>query len=135
MPRFSQKSRDNLSSCHLDLQILFNEVIKWFDCTVICGHRSKEDQDEAYRKGFSQVQYPNSRHNSVPSNAVDVVPYPIDWNNTERMKFFIGFVLGTARQLKEQGKINNEIIRGIDWDGDTFLKDHNFQDHPHFQIK
>jgi len=131
MAKFSKRSKDNLKTCHPDLQRLFNEVVKHFDCTVICGLRSEEDQNEAFRKGHSKVQFPNSKHNTLhnlPSNAVDVVPYPIEWENTPRMKFFIGYVLGTAKQM------NINVTSGIDWDGDTFLKDTNFFDHPHFQI-
>ena len=67
--------------------------------------------------------------------AVDSIPYPIDWENKDRMKFYVGFVLGIAKMLKEEGKITHDLVSGLDWDGDTFLKDHTFQDHPHFQLK
>ena len=135
MPNFSNSSKSKLATCHKDLQTLFNYVIESFDCTIICGHRGEAEQNEAYHKGYSTVKYPNSKHNSSPSNAVDAVPYPIEWENTARMKFFVGYVLGVARVLKNNGIIESEIISGLDWDGDTFLKDHTFQDHPHLQIK
>jgi len=44
MPAFGERSRNNLKTCHEDLQKLFNEVIKHFDCSVICGHRGQEEQ-------------------------------------------------------------------------------------------
>lgn len=135
MPQFSKTSLGRLRTCHQDLQTIFNYVVKYFDCTVICGHRTKEKQDEVYRQGYSQVRWPNSKHNSNPSMAVDAVPWPIDWENTDRMKFFIGYVLGIARMLKDYGAIEHDLITGIDWDADTFLKDHKFSDHPHFQLK
>ena len=135
MPRFSQTSKKRLATCHSDLQTLFNFVIEYFDCAVICGHRTKEAQDEAFDNGFSKVQYPNSKHNSDPSMAVDVVPYPIEWGNLNRMKFFAGFVLGCARSLKEQGKMSYDLISGLDWDADTILSDTTFKDHPHYQLK
>lgn len=66
--------------------------------------------------------------------AVDSVPYPIEWENTARMKFYVGFVLGIAQMLLGYGLIDHKLISGLDWDGDTFLKDHTFRDHPHFQL-
>ena len=92
MPRFGRRSRKNLETCNEDLQELFNEVIKFFDCTVIQGHRGKEEQNKYFDEGKSKVKYPNGRHNANPSNAVDVVPYPIDWKDTDRMYYFAGFV-------------------------------------------
>ena len=67
------------------MQELFNEVIKYFDCTLIQGHRGEEEQNKYFDEGKSKVRYPNGRHNARPSNAVDVVPYPIDWDATDRM--------------------------------------------------
>ena len=135
MASFSIRSQQNLSEAHKDLQTVFNYVIKHFDCTVLDGHRTKEEQEEAFRKGFSKVNWPNSKHNKIPSLAVDVVPYPIEWDNLDRMKFFIGYVLGVATMLKQYGKIENDIVSGIDWNSDTSLKDTTFFDHPHFEIK
>jgi peptidoglycan L-alanyl-D-glutamate endopeptidase CwlK len=113
MAIFSDISKARLAVAHADLQILFNEVIKYFDCKIICGFRNELDQNKAFEDGYSKLKYPNSKHNQVPSLAVDVVPYPIDWKDVNRMRFFAGFVLGIARQLKVQGKITNEIITGL----------------------
>lgn len=134
MPAFGIRSLTNLGQAHKDLQVIFKEVIKQFDCTVICGHRSKEAQNKAYSDGFSKVQYPNSKHNSIPSMAVDVVPYPIDWKDTNRMYLFNGFVLATAIRLKEEGKITHDLRLGSDWDSDTQVNDHRFIDLPHFEL-
>ena len=135
MATFSKTSRENLEGCDPNLQILFNYVIRYFDCTVVCGERAEGEQNKAFADGFSTVQYPNSKHNSSPSEAVDVVPYPIEWNNTDRMRYFIGFVKGVAKMLKEYGTMDKEITTGVDWDDDTFLKDQSFNDFPHFQVK
>ena len=56
MPKFSKRSLDNLATADIRLQNLFNEVIKFYDCTVICGHRGKEDQDRAYREKKSKKE-------------------------------------------------------------------------------
>ena len=128
MPSFSQRSINNLQTCHDDLIKLFEEVIRHYDCAVICGHRSKEDQDKAYHEGKSKLRYPLSKHNKMPSLAVDVVPYPIAWDDLDRFYHFVGFVTGVAKTLG----IN--IRSGLDWDGDLNFKDQNFLDAPHFEL-
>lgn len=126
MPVFSKISKTNLSQCNIDLQILFNDVIQYVDCSIICGHRGKKEQDEAFNKGFSKVKYPFSKHNKIPSQAVDVVPYPIDWENKERFIEFGKFVLNRAEKLLEEGKITHHIEWGGNWA--------TFVDLPHYQI-
>ncbi len=135
MPKFSESSMQKLRTCDPELQILFNYVIRYFDCTIVCGERGKTAQNKAYKDRTSTKKYPNSKHNSFPSKAVDVVPYPIEWENTDRMRYFIGFVKGVAQMLKEYSTMDKEIVTGIDWDNDTVLKDQRFNDCPHFQVK
>lgn len=134
MPHFSKTSKKRLATCEQDLQTLFNYVIRYFDCKIICGERTKKAQEKAFNEGFSKVHYPNSKHNRSPSMAVDVVPYPVEWKNTKRMKFFAGYVLGIAQRMFNDGEINHKVISGLDWDADTILKDTTFKDHPHFQL-
>lgn len=128
MPKFGKKSLENLDQCHLDLQLLFGEVIKDFDCSVLCGHRSEAEQNEAFRNNNSTKKYPDSKHNQVPSIAIDVVPYPIDWENLNRFYFFGGYVKKTAELL------GVKIRWGGDWDGDTLTDDQGFMDLPHFEL-
>ena len=135
MPHFSKSSISKLETCDPELQTLFNYVIKHFDCKVIYGYREKKAQNAAFDGGFSTIKYPYSNHNKQPSQAVDVIPWPIQWNNTDRMRYFIGFVKGVARMLKDYGSMEVEITTGIDWDNDTVLTDQRFNDFPHFQIK
>lgn len=134
MPRFSKRSINNLSECHIDLQIVFKEVIKHFDCTVIEGYRGEAEQNEAYYAGNSKLKYPQSKHNKRPSMAADVVPYPIDWNDTDRMRYFAGYVMGIAAILKSEGKITHTLRSGGDWDMDTETNDQRFIDLPHFEL-
>lgn len=129
MPYFSKRSKSKLMTCDVRLQKLFNEVIKYFDCTILEGHRSKEEQDEYHRTGKSKVKYPNSKHNQNPSMAVDVVPCPIDWNDIERFYYFAGFVIGISKMM------DIDIRWGGDWDSDTELHDQSFMDLPHFELK
>lgn len=129
MPRFGKRSKARLATCDSRLQNLFNEVIKHFDCSVLEGHRGEKEQNEAYAKGNSKLRYPDGKHNKIPSIAVDVVPYPIDWQDRERMTYFAGFVMGIASGM------GLKIRWGGDWNMNTELKDNNFDDLPHFEIR
>ena len=137
MYTFSKRSRDNLSTASENLQRLFNEVIKEIDCTVICGHRSPEEQFELYKKGRVNKDFKwivvdkskvvtnidgrakKSNHNYLPSKAVDVVPYPLDWNDIAAFKK-LGEVV--KRKAKELG------IK-ISWGGDW----QTLKDYPHYE--
>ena len=129
MPRFGSRSKSRLSTCDDRLQDLFKQVVKGFDCTVIEGHRGKEKQNAAYAKGNSKLKYPKGKLNKMPSIAVDVAPYPVDWSDRDRFHYFGGYVLGIAKQM------GLNIRWGGDWDMDTQTKDNRFDDLVHFEIK
>ncbi len=132
--KFSDKSKYRLGTCHQDIQKVFEEVIKFFDCTILEGYRDNLRQDELYRQGKSQLKGGESKHNHQPALAVDVVPYPIDWEDTQRMTLFIGYVLGVSNYLYEKGEVDYRLKSGIDWDNDTQTKDTSFFDYPHFEL-
>jgi len=152
MFKFSKTSQARLVTCHPELQMIFNYVIRYFDCKIICGYRTTQEQQKLFEQGrkFSKgkwiIKKPSkivtycdginekSKHNYMPSQAIDVIPYPIEWKNVNRMRYFIGFVKGIARMLLEYGQTDYELITGIDWDNDTRLKDTRFLDFPHFQL-
>ena len=128
MPKFSNKSKGRLSSCDDRLQEVFKEVVKTFDCSILQGHRGKKEQDLYFNTGRSKVKYPNGRHNAKPSKAVDVTPYPVDWNDRERQTLFAGYVLGIAKGM------GITLRWGGDWDRDFEVKDNSFDDFPHFEV-
>lgn len=134
MPNFSNASIEKLKNCHIDLQTLFNEIIKYFDCTILEGYRDEETQNKAYLEGKSQKKWPDGNHNKYPSMAVDAIPFPIDWNDRERMSLFAGFVIGISKALKETGKIKHDVRWGGDWNNDTQVKDNKFDDLVHFEL-
>ena len=134
MPSFGTRSKSNLDSAHKDLQTLFNEVIKHYDCSVICGYRNEIDQNKAYHDGRSSLKFPQSKHNSLPSRAVDVVPYfkrkpNIRWDDKDKFYEFAGFVQGVAAML------NIKIRCGHNWDMDDELHDSSFIDLPHYELE
>lgn len=128
MYKYSERSNRRLEDVHPKLKLIFNKVITTFDNTIITGHRNKEYQTDVYNRGLSKVVYPYSKHNQLPSMAVDAIPYPIDWNDKHRIYLFAGYVLATAESL------NIKIRWGGDWDMDLDLKDQTFNDLIHFEL-
>ena len=128
MPKYSERSENALKTAHPDLQRLFREVIKTFDHVIIEGHRNKTDQDKAVESGHSKTRWPNSKHNSTPSNAVDAIPYPVNWKDTKRICYFAGYVKAIAIMM------DIPLRWGGDWDNDTDLNDQTFFDLVHFEL-
>lgn len=127
MPHFSTRSTQNLATCDPRLEDLFKYIIKHYNCTILCGYRNEADQRSAVAAGASKLQWPHSKHNILPALAVDVVPYPVDWDDMKRWYHFAGFVLGVAL---EKGI---PIRWGGDWDGDHKFTDQTFHDLPHWE--
>lgn len=135
MPSYSNNSKARLATCHPELQLLFNIIIETFDCSILVGHRGEVDQEDAYRTGKSKLRWPDSKHNSTPSMAVDSAPYPIDWNNTKRFYWFGGYVLGIADMLYQAGKMQHRVKFGGDWDRDFDITDEKgLSDLVHFEL-
>ena len=128
MPRFSRRSLSALSTAHPSLQKLFHEVVKYYDCTILEGHRNERDQNTAYANGYSKVQWPNGKHNKIPSLAIDAVPYPIRWTDLPAFYHFTGFVRGMAARM------GIPVRCGVDWNGNFDLKDQTFVDFPHVEL-
>lgn len=128
VPSFSQRSRERLDTCDARLRRVFDEVVRTFDCSILEGHRERERQNQMVREGASQLHWPDSKHNAVPSKAVDVAPYPIDWTDRERFSLFAGYVMGIAASHGVR------LRWGGDWRMDWNLKNNNFDDLPHFEL-
>ena len=133
MPQFSATSKARLITCHPDIQRLFNEVIKYRDCTIISGQRGEAEQNELFRRGMSQKKFPFSKHNSKPSVAADVMPYfdcepHIRWDDVKSSYNFVGYVQAIADEL------GIKIRSGSDWDSDLDFGDQSFIDVAHFEL-
>lgn len=154
MPDFGPKSQAQLETLHPLLQELCRRVVTHLDITLLQGHRNKEEQNKAFHAGVSSKMWPESRHNTEPSMAVDAAPWPIpdswgdldgqtlhardlDWK--ERVKFYemiAVFRFAWSQMLVEFPELkNNFMLRfGADWDGDGDYRDQKFDDLPHIEI-
>lgn len=139
MPAYSAASRERLATCHVDLQTICNEVIKYTDHTVVQGFRNQAEQNEAFEAGHSTLKWPRSKHNQQPSMAVDLAPYVpeingLDWEDIKAFCVLAGYVMAIADQLLEGGRITHRIRWGGDWDRDGRTVDQTFHDLPHFEL-
>ena len=127
MPRFSKRSLLQLESCHIVLQRLMKRVIERTDFSVICGFRNQQEQDKAYADGRSKLKWPHSKHNTSPSLAVDVIPFPVDWDDIDRFKELAAVVKEEWSLMTETERLRYELVWGGDWA--------TFRDLPHFEIR
>lgn len=135
MPSFSQKSLDRLKTCSFDLQMIFLEVVKYYDCTILEGHRGEVKQNKLFDEGKSQVKWPDGNHNSYPSKAVDAAPFPIPPNwGEDHWKDLVHFYEFAAIVKYVAKKKGIPIRWGGDWDGDGDYKDNKFEDLVHFEL-
>ena len=128
MASFSDKSQSILDTCHPDLINICKLVIRNYDFTVTEGFRTNARQDELFRQNKTTKQAGESKHNQQPSIAVDVCPYPIDWDNPKRFYLLAGFMFQAASILDVR------IRWGGDWDSDWDHTDQKFHDLPHFEL-
>jgi len=136
MAKFGKLSLERLATCDERIQKVMNEAIKHYDFTVLYGYRTPAEQFELFKQGRTLTngvwkvtgktvtqldgKTKMSNHNSNPSKAIDVAPFPIDWNNIQRF-------LDMAKVIKESAKtVGVEITYGGDW---------KMKDYPHFEVK
>jgi peptidoglycan L-alanyl-D-glutamate endopeptidase CwlK len=129
MNNFTPISKDRLNGCHPDLQILFEHVNENYPCTILVGVRGQADQDAAVAAGKSKDPWPTSKHNQVPSLAVDAAPLPLDWVDIRRFYHFAGYVLAVAESL------GIKVRYGGDWKGDRLMNPpHTLNDLDHWEL-
>jgi len=127
--KFSQRSLDNLKTCHPVLQLLAKKALAkgTLDFTVICGHRDKASQDAAFKAGTSGLRWPKSYHNKLPSAAMDIVPYPfISWKDIAAFEALGSLIQETWNEMTDDEKEGYSLFWGKNWKG--------LVDYPHWQI-
>ena len=129
------RGADKLATCDKRLIEVVSQAAQKFDIIVICGHRTKEEQNKAVAEGKSKTPYPTSKHNSTPSMAVDIIPAEmkgekalIDWNDTQRICYLAGYIMALAESH------GVKLRWGGDWDSDTNLKEEKWRDLVHFEL-
>ena len=125
MPKFGKRSKERLRGVDTRLVNVLNELIKIMDVTIIEGLRSKQRQEILLKEGKTKTKF--SKH--IEGKAVDIAPYPIDWEDRDRFHYMGGMIRGIAKQL------NINVRWGGDWDSDGETKDNRFDDLVHVEIR
>lgn len=132
MPLFSSASLAQLATCDPRLQRVLTEAIRYVDFTVVEGHRGQAAQDAAYAAGNSKLRWPHGNHNALPSRAVDIAPYPVDWADGEKPHLRFAFVMGVVHACARQ--IGVKVRFGMDWNRNLDPRDETFLDLPHVEL-
>ena len=116
--KLGTRSMQSLSGVHPDLVdvVKLAITITEVDFTVIEGIRNINRQRQLYKAGKSTTM--NSRH--ITGHAVDMVPWPVDWEDLERFNV-MAEAMKTAAEVQEI-----PIVWGGDWK--------SFYDAPHFEL-
>jgi len=116
--RLGTRSLQNLSGVNPDMVAVVKRAIEIteVDFTVIEGIRHINRQRELLKAGKSTTL--NSRH--ITGHAVDMVPYPVDWEDLERFEQMAEAMKKAAEELEIP------IVWGGDWK--------SFYDAPHFEL-
>ncbi len=126
--RRSLEMRDSLMP---ELKALADDVLQAvpFDIALTDGHRGQEAQEAAFASGASKVRWPDSKHNRLPSYAMHLDPYPINYAQPCVYYVLAGIVLSTA-------KLHHLPIRwGGRWNGDYLdLAGEKFKDLAHWEM-
>ena len=116
--KLGTRSLQSLSGVHPDMVAVVKRAIEitGVDFTVIEGIRNINRQRELFKAGKSTTM--NSRH--ITGHAVDMVPWPVDWEDLERFEVMSEAMKAAAEELEIP------IVWGGDWK--------SFYDAPHFEL-
>ena len=136
MPTFGKRSEEILSTLHPNLITVLRTAIQIKDFTIVEGFRDKAAQDAAFTRGASKIKWPNGKHNTSPSMAVDIRPWdfvknePVPWDKTEEYILLAGIIIACAYLL------DIPIRWGHDWNRNALMLDEvgKLVDMPHFEL-
>ncbi|KKK49857.1 hypothetical protein LCGC14_3130810 [marine sediment metagenome] len=131
MNRFGRNSRKHLATVDGRLQELAHKVLRIKDHSIVKGHRPKDEQNAAFASGASELEWPNGKHNAIPSEALDARTYPAPETEQELREdqlYLLGLYKGVASEM------GIKIRTGGDWDRDGEIADNDFDDFFHVEI-
>jgi peptidoglycan L-alanyl-D-glutamate endopeptidase CwlK len=132
MRAWSHNSRKVYNTLDPRLQRVMDRILhEVADVSLVSGHRDQEEQNDAFDEGVSTLRYPDSKHNSLPSIAVDFQPYPYP-NYEPKLWGALGYIAGRALGIALEEGVT--LRWGGDWDGDGDTTDQSFDDLFHLEI-
>ena len=133
---WGKTSRRNRQSINHRLNSVSDVVLKIKDHSIIKGHRPEAEQHAAFLAGNSKLDWPDGKHNEIPSSAADVQSYPFppldpetgDQAQREEQLYLLGLYKGVGAVM------GIDIRTGADWDRDGQILDNGFDDFFHVEI-
>ena len=136
---FSARSLHNLQGVHPKLVAVVKRALEIspIDFTVLEGVRSQERQNELWAQGRTK---PGSVVTWIQStgthgvqkdgygHAVDLAPFPIDWNDHKRFDQLANTMFAAAKEL------GVTLRWGGNWDMDATIHERGESDRPHFEL-
>jgi hypothetical protein len=113
---------EKLKNAHRFLAYWFHNYVKlnWPDAHVSCSHRNKYDQEWLFIDKKTELHWPNSKHNKIPAEALDLFQINDKGKGIWDVKFFT--------DLNQ-----HNLDSGIDFTwGGNFEK---LRDYCHFEMK
>jgi len=126
--KFSKRSLDARKELHPNLQLIVDEAIKQIDFVILDAQRGRAEQEQAFKLGNTKAHFGQSAHNYIPAVAMDIVPYPIDFDNVDKFKAIAQVFLTIAKARKIP------IRWGADWNMNDKTSDESFLDWGHFEL-
>ena len=118
---WGNKSKEAISTVDPRLVYIANKLADIWNMTIIHGYRGRELQTQLHEQNPNgALPWPLSEHNHTPSRAIDIAPYPVNWEKVDRFDMMIG----AAYAIAEGG--NFRIDSG------KFFS--NVLDYPHIQV-
>lgn len=129
--KFGHKSLAVRETLDPRLQWLVDELLLYVDISLIYGTRGEAEQNALFGAGKSKLRFPFSKHNSNPSQAVDLQPYPYPRKEND-LRAGLGYIAGLAVAL---ARIKGFNIRwGGDWNMNGDVVDNGFDDLFHLEL-
>lgn len=145
---FGKTSQERLATVEKDLRNVCTLALckSPIDFMVLEGRRTVQRQHELYGQGRTAAQLqaagvdPKYAKPSMPKvtwtlnsnhftgRAVDLVPYPVDWNDTSKFDAIAKAMFAAAKDL------GVTIRWGADWDRDGNPRERGESDSPHFEL-
>lgn len=133
MYAFGRKSLHIRKSLDPRLQVIVDELLTWADISLISGYRDRQEQNALYESlpQRSKVRYPNSKHNTRPSLAVDLAPYPYPDKDND-LRAALGYIAGLAMAIADRH--GWQLRWGGDWNRNGSVVDNGFDDLFHLEL-
>jgi peptidoglycan L-alanyl-D-glutamate endopeptidase CwlK len=136
---FSERSLNNLKGVHPKLVAVVKRALEIspIDFTVLEGVRSQARQDELWEQGRTKpgpvvTWVQSSGTHGIQADgyghAVDLAPYPIDWNDYKRFDSLANIMFAAAKEL------GVTLRWGGNWDMDATIHESGESDSPHFEL-